>query len=158
MPVLQHFADDITREEHRVTESHAVSKMRSKQLQMKRQLKYKCTKRLLKQSKRYVVRRRLKRNLTSFEAKLQAIGEKFESLKRTARESTASVEACRQLFTEKGKELLRGPLRTSEGAYSEAVRQFASQMHYTSPKAYAHLRRFFRLPAASTIRQWNRFD
>ena len=74
--------------------------------------------------------------MNSFEAKLQAVEVKLESLKQTTKESAASVEACRQLFTVKGTlgAVVR-PLRTCKGVYSETVHQFVGQMHYSSPKA-----------------------
>jgi hypothetical protein len=158
MPQLHHFSEDATHAELTLQQHKQQQAAQRRQAAMDRQNRLRASRRIVQRARRCAQAKRCKRRLASYELKLEALKQQLAGMQRLAMEANESREQFERLLTDRGRELLQQPIRGIRGAYSEHLRIFVSQLHFCSPKGYSHLRRFFRLPAASTIRMWNQVD
>ena len=158
MPQLQHFSADPSQAEMRAEKHRDQQAARRRQLAIERQDRLRTTRRILQRSRRLVATKKKKRRLLSYEQKLAAVKQRLNCMQHLVMEANGSREQFERLMTDRGRQLLQQPFRGKRGTYSEQFRVFVSQLHFCSPKAYSHLRNFFRLPAASTIRKWHQID
>ncbi|PAA83626.1 hypothetical protein BOX15_Mlig021368g14 [Macrostomum lignano] len=157
-PVLHRFDEDPTFEEQRISAADAKRLKNKKTLSALQLLRRKLSRRLASRARRYALAKQRSRKLKTFELKLLAADQALQRAIEQRKDSELAMKQFRCLLTAKGKSLLSNPIREKAGAFSEEVRRFASELHYCSPRAYANLRRYFRLPADETIRRWNRFE
>jgi hypothetical protein len=158
MPTLTHFMQDPTFEEQRIEEARRRRHEERHELKIRRQQAQFKSSELLKVARRRTLQKKLKRKTVTAELKLEAVQAILKRIEASAKISELMIGRLNKVLTDKGQELLASSPRRKSGAYSDKIRQFAAQIHFCSPRAYYQLRRFFCLPAASTIRSWNKLS
>ena len=116
----------------------------------------------IKDSPRQLKRRcdELKENLDSTKKALNNAQHREARAKRTLSTLLTEVEK-EKLIASEARQMLKSfenlPMQLftkNTGAYNDEQRQFATTLHYYSPKAYEYCRKRLPLPAPSTLRRW----